>query len=231
MRLENRIYQGVCVYFKFYYKGGITSDGIGIDNLSTIYEHLYRMIPICCAVILFSLALAFYLEEWLSYKSWQYRIIERIIAILASIPSLVYGLLGTYLILIQADKISYITLTITVVFLVAPIIIQSTQKAIQAIDIHVREAAYALGANRWRVIVDHVLPHAFRTILAGIFIAISRILAIAALIIVVCEWKIAVSNSTVSFGIPKSVVVLLSSALLLGIFSSLIEKRRGIRQH
>ena len=73
-----------------------TSDGVVIDTLSTIYGYLYGMIPICCILILFSLAVAFYLEEWLPHKSWQYRIIEQTIAIFAGIPSLVYGLLCAY---------------------------------------------------------------------------------------------------------------------------------------
>ena len=209
----------------------ITVDRVVIDTLSIMYGHLYRMIPICCAFILFSLAIAFYLEEWLPHESWQYQIIERQIAILASIPSLVYGLLGTYFFVVKSNKISYLTLTITAVLLIVPVTIQSTQKAVQGVEIHVREAAYALGANRWRVIADHVFPRAFRTISGGIFTAISRVFAIAALIIVVCEWRITVSQAAGSFGIPKSVVVLLSIAMFTSVLSSLFEKKTGIREN
>jgi len=205
-------------------KGGNTADRAVQDTLSIIYGHLYKMIPICCVVILLSLAVAFFLEEWLPHKSLQYRIIERIIAILASIPSLIYGLLGIYLLVVPADKVSYYQLTIIVSLLVMPYTIQSTQKAIQGVDISVREAVYALGANRWKVITGHVFPHAFPIISGGILSAISRVLATAALIIVVCDWKIPESNSTSSFGFPSSVVVLLLSALSLSVLSSLVAK-------
>ncbi len=210
-------------------EGRIASNEVVMDSLSIIYEHFYRMIPIFFTVVLFSLAITFFLEEWIPQQSWQYRIIERIIAILASIPSLVYGILGAYLLVIQSDRISYLTLIVTVVLLVVPVIIQSTQMAIQGVDIPVREAAYALGANRWRVIADHVLPNAFPVILGGIFIAISRVLAIAALIIVVYEWKITQLQSMISFGISKSVVILLSSALISSIFSSFLHKNSDYR--
>ena len=205
----------------------ITSGGVVIDSFSTIYGYLYGMIPICCVLILFSLAVAFYLEELLSHKSWQYRIIEQVIAIFAGIPSLVYGLFGAYFLVVKSHKISYLSLTIIVFFLVVPVTIQTTQKVIQDVDISVREAAYALGANRMRVIRDHVIPITIPMILTGIFTAISRVLAIAALFIVICGWKITESNSIHSFDIPNNVIVLLSSALLFSVISCLFEKKKS----
>lgn len=211
-------------------ESGISSDELVMNTLSIIYGHLYQMIPICCGVILFSLAVAFYLEEWVPHKSWQYRIMERKIAILASIPSLAYGLLWIYLLVVQSDRITYLTLNIIVVLLVIPHTIQSTQTAIQRVDISAREAVYALGANRWRVITSHVLPYAIPMILGGILTVISRVLAFAAITIVVYEWKVSVSNSISSFGISNNVVILLSFALMFSIFSSLVEKNSGISQ-
>ena len=207
----------------------ITSGGVVIDSFSTIYGYLYGMIPICCVLILFSLAVAFFLEEWLPHKSWYYRIIERKIAILASIPSLVYGLFGAYFLVVKSHKISYLSLTIIVFFLVVPITIQITQKVIQGVDLSVREAAYALGAKRIRVIADHVIPNTFPIILTGIFTAISRVLAIAALFIAICGWKITESNSIHSFDVPYNVFVLLLSVLLLSVLSCLFQKKNSNR--
>ena len=198
-----------------------TSDEIGLDSTSTVQDLLYRIIPIFCGAILFSLAIAFYLEEWLPETSWQYRIIERIIAILASIPSLVYGLIGIYFFIKQTEDSSYFAHTLTVVLLVVPVTIQSTQKAIQSVDISVREAAYALGTNRSQVVADHVFPHAFPAILAGIFTAISRVFAITAFY----QWINYTVHSGTPFNIPSSVVVLLSSALFSSVISSYLQKK------
>ena len=198
-----------------------TSDEIGLDSTSTVQDLLYRIIPIFCGAILFSLAIAFYLEEWLPETSWQYRIIERIIAILASIPSLVYGLIGIYFFIKQTEDSSYFAHTLTVVLLVVPVTIQSTQKAIQSVDISVREAAYALGTNRSQVVADHVFPHAFPAILAGIFTAISRVFAITAFY----QWINYTVHSGTPFNIPSSVVVLLSSALFSSVISSFLLKK------
>jgi phosphate transport system permease protein len=207
---------------------GLTFDGTAADSYSVLQENLYRMVPILLGAILFSVAIAFYLEEWLAETSWKYRIIERQIAILASIPSLLYGLLGLYFFVFQSEKGSFFTHAFTTVLLVVPITIQSTQKAIRGVDISVREAAFALGANRWRVVVDHVFPNAFSIIVAGICTAISRALAIAALIIVVYIWRNHSLQSRGTFNIPSSVILLLLSALLSSIISSFLEKRTNL---
>ena len=204
-----------------YVGGKINSDVITKETVSAIYGQLYRMIPSLCGVILFSIIISFYLEEWLQQASWQYRIIERYIAVLAKVPSLVVGILAVYFILFHSQDIAYYSLLLTVVLLVMPVTIWSTQKAIQTVDMSVREAAYALGATRWRVVTDHVFPHTLPAILAVIGTAISRILAIAALLIS-GVWIYA-SNS---FTIPKNVSVLISCAVIVIVLSSLLDWKK-----
>ena len=206
-------------------ESGLTFDETAADSYPVLKENLYGMVSILLGSLFFSVAIAFYLEEWLAETGWIYRIIARQIVILASIPSLLYGLLGLYFFVWQSEKGSSFTHALTFVLLVMPITIQSTQKAIRSVDISVREAAFALGANRWRVVVDHIFPNAFSTIVAGICTAISRALAIAALIIVVYLLREHTQQSADTFNIPSSVIVLLSSALLSSIISSFLEKK------
>lgn len=206
-------------------ENGLLSDTTATDSYAVLQENLNRMIPILLGSILFSVAIAFYLEEYLARTSWKYQIITRQIAILASIPSLLYGVLGTYFFVLKTESGSFFTHTLTIVLLVLPITIQSTQRAIRGVDISIREAAYALGAKRWRVIVDHVFPHAFSTIMAGIFTAISRALAVAALIIVVYVWAKHTLQSGDTFYIQGSVIVLLLSSLLSSVLSSFLEAK------
>ncbi len=209
-------------------ESGLTSDETAPDSYSVLQENLYRMVPILLGSILLSIAIAFYLEEWMAEISWKYRVIERQIAILASIPSLLYGLLGLYFFVFQSGKSSFFTHAFTTVLLVMPITIQSTQKAIRGVDISVREAAFALGANRWRVVVGHVFPNAISTIVAGICAAISRASAVAALIIVVYIWKKHSPQSGNTFNFPNSVIVLLSSALISSVISSFLKKKTNL---
>lgn len=209
-------------------ESGLTFDETAADSYSVLQENLYRMVPILLGSIFFSIAIAFYLEEWLAETSWIYGIIAQQITILASIPSLLYGLLGLYFFVLQSEKGSFFTHAFTTVLLVMPITFQSTQKAIRGVDRSVREAAFALGANRWRVVVDQVFPNAFSTIIAGICTAISRALAIAALIIVVYIWKEHTLQSSETFNIPSNVIVLLSLALLCSVISSFLQKKTNL---
>ena len=205
-----------------YVEGEITSDVAVDDTSSLIDRYFYRMIPILCGAILFSTVIALYLEEWLTQTTWQYRIIERYIVILAKVPSLVYGMFAVYFIVFHSQKVLNYPLLLTAILLVMPVTIRSTQKAIQSVDISVREAAYALGATKLRVIADHVLPNAYPLIIAGICTAISRILAIAALIVIISPWI----NSPNIFTIPKSAVVLISSAVIASVFSSIFDYKQ-----
>lgn len=209
-------------------ESGLAFDETAEDSFSVLQDNLYQMLPILLGSILFSVAIAFYLEEWVAETNWIYQIIARQIAILASIPSLLYGLLGLYFFVFQSKKGLFFTQALTVVLLVMPITIQSTQKAIQSVEKSLREAVYALGANKWRVVVNHVFPHAFYTIIAGICIAIARTLAIAALIIVVHIWTKRILQSGETFNVPSSVIMLLSSALLSSVLSSFLEKKTNL---
>lgn len=206
-------------------ENGTLFDVTDTDSYSVLQENLNRMIPILLGSILFSVAIAFYLEEYLARTSWKYQIIARQIAILASIPSLLYCILGAYFFVLKTEFGLFFTHALTFVLLVLPITIQSTQRAIRGVEISVREAAYALGAKRRHVIVHHVFPHAFSTIMAGIFIAISRALAIAALIIVVYVWTKHTPQSGDPFHIPGSVIVLLLLSLLSSVLSSFLEAK------
>lgn len=203
-------------------EGEIISDLAVDDTASLIDRYLYGMISILCGAILFSIVIALYLEEWLTQTTWQYRIIERFIVILAKVPSLVYGIFAVYFTVLHSQKVLNYPLLLTAILLVMPVTIRSTQTAIQSVDISVREAAYALGATKLRVIADNVLPNAFPLIVAGICTAISRILTIAALIVIISNWI----NPPNIFTIPKSAVVLISSAMIASIFSSILDYKQ-----
>jgi phosphate transport system permease protein len=58
--------------------------------------------------------------------------------------------------------------------LILPIVIVTTREALRAIPSSLREAAYALGASKWQMIWDHVLPYSSGSILTGVIIGLSR---------------------------------------------------------
>ena len=63
-------------------------------TLPSLLSDLNLILPISLLAVLFGVACAFYLEEWLSATSWVRRFIESHVAFLTEIPSLLYGLLA-----------------------------------------------------------------------------------------------------------------------------------------
>jgi phosphate transport system permease protein len=115
-----------------------------------------------------------YLEEY-APKNWLTALIEINIANLAGVPSIVYGLLALGLFVYQLNLgHSILTAGLTLALLILPIVIVATRESVRAVPGSMREAAYALGATKWQMVKDHVLPYSTGGILTGVIIALSR---------------------------------------------------------
>jgi phosphate transport system permease protein len=134
---------------------------------------LLMLVTIGLAVPL-GVAAGVYLEEY-ARKTWITTIIEINIANLAGVPSIIYGLLALG-VLVYGLHLGQSVLVggITLALLVLPIVIVCTREALRAIPRGIREAAYALGATKWEVVKDHLLPYSAGGIATGTIIAMSR---------------------------------------------------------
>jgi phosphate transport system permease protein len=128
---------------------------------------------------------AVYLEEYAPNNRWT-RLLKTNIANLAGIPSIVYGLLGlgVFVSLLALGR-TVISGALTMALLILPVIIIASQEAIRAVPPSLRQAAFALGATRWQVARDHVIPVAMPGILTGIILSISRAMGETAPLLVV----------------------------------------------
>ena len=119
-------------------------------------------------------AAGIYLEEY-AKKGWFADLIEINVANLAGVPSIIYGLLALGLFVYEFGLgQSILTACLTLSLLMLPIVIVSTREAIRAIPVHIREAAYAVGATKWQVTLHHVLQYAMGGVLTGIIIGMAR---------------------------------------------------------
>jgi phosphate transport system permease protein len=108
------------------------------------------------------------------------RIIQTNIANLAGVPSIVYGILGLAL-FVRAFGVRNLAMGrtlmaggLTLSLLVLPVIVIATQEALRTVPNSLRQAALALGATRWQMVRDHVLPAALPGILTGTILGLSR---------------------------------------------------------
>ena len=115
-----------------------------------------------------------YLEEY-AKKNWLSDLIEINVSNLAGVPSIIYGLLALGLFVYTFDLgTSIVTAGLTLALLMLPIVIVATRESIRAIPVHIREAAFAVGATKWQVVINHVIPYSYGGILTGVIIGMAR---------------------------------------------------------
>lgn len=132
------------------------------------------MLVTAAAAVPLGVAAGIYLEEYAPTNRLT-ALIEINIANLAGVPSIVYGLLALGLLVRQFGLgASILTAGLTLALLILPIVVITTREALRAIPNSIREAAYALGATKWQVVRDHLLPSAAGGILTGVMIGLSR---------------------------------------------------------
>ena len=94
---------------------------------------------------------------------------------LLSVPSILVGLF-IYLIMVEpAGHFSGMAGTLSLAVLFIPIVVRTTEDMLQLVPRAMREAAYALGAPGWRVILSVCLRAARGGIMTGVLLALARI--------------------------------------------------------
>lgn len=124
-------------------------------------------------------AAAVYLEEY-ARPGFLPQVIQVNIANLAGVPSIVYGLLGLA-VFSRGLGLPGLSLgaslwagSLTLSLLILPVIVISTRESLRTVPSSLRQAALALGATRWQVVRDHVLPSALPGIMTGTILSLSR---------------------------------------------------------
>lgn len=103
---------------------------------------------------------------------------------LSGIPSIVYGLFG-FLLFVTAFSWGYSLLAgaFTLVIMILPVIMRTTEEALKAVPDTFREGSFGLGAGKLRTVFKIVLPSAVPGILAGVVLSVGRIVGETAALI------------------------------------------------
>lgn len=154
----------------------------------SIIPSLIATVEIILISLLISLPLgvgsAIYLVEYASTKSKLVKLISLTTETLSGIPSIVYGLFGM-LFFVTSLKLGFSILSgaLTLSIMILPLIMKTTENALKDVPNIYREGAYGLGAGKLRTVFSVVLPTATSGILAGVILAIGRIIGESAALI------------------------------------------------
>lgn len=153
-------------------KLSINPEKAGIKGV--IIGTVYMMLIVIPVTLLLGVSTAIYLEEYTRDSKLQ-RIIKINISNLASVPSVIFGLLGlTVFSRALGLGSSILAGGLTMSLLVLPIVVVASQEALKAVPGFLREASYGMGAGKWTTIWRVVLPVAIPGILTGAILGISR---------------------------------------------------------
>ena len=127
---------------------------------------------------------AVYLVEYAKKGSKLVKVIRVTTETLAGIPSIVFGLFGFLAFVIALGwGYSMIAGVLTLVMMVLPTIIRTTEEALLAVPNSYREGSFGLGAGKIRTIFKIIVPTAIPGILSGVILAIGRIVGETAALI------------------------------------------------
>ena len=146
-----------------------------IGILPNILFTLYTVFTALVIVLPLGIGAAIYLNEYAANQN-MVRIIEGATETLTAIPSIIYGLVGM---LFFCQKLglqsSVLAGSLTLVVMILPTIMRTTQETLKTVPASYREAAVGLGATKWYTIRTIVLPCTLDGVVAGAILAIGRI--------------------------------------------------------
>lgn len=172
-----------------YIKGTI---GIWPNLVNTMYIILVSMV----IVLPLGVGAAIYLTEYASnYRL--VKIIEFAAETLTGIPSILFGLVGMLLFTrLFGLKQGILAGGLTLVMMILPTIIRTTQESLKTVPQAYREGALALGSGKWHMVRTVVLPNAIDGIVTGCILAIGRIVGESAALLFTAGFGVVLNSFT-----------------------------------
>lgn len=154
-------------------KPSILKDTIGI--LPNLLNTLYVILLTLLIALPLGVGAAIYLTEYAKNKKFA-ALIEFATETLAGIPSIIYGLVGM-LVFVRLFGLgtSLLSGCLTLVIMILPTIIRTTQESLKTVPQSYREGALGLGATKWHMIRTIILPSSMSGIVTGCILSIGRI--------------------------------------------------------
>lgn len=145
--------------------GGLANAIFGSFVMVALATALGTPIGILCGI---------YLAEY-GKQTWLGHVTSFINDILLSAPSIVIGLFIYAVVVAQVRSFSGLAGILALALIVIPVVVRTTENMLSLIPNALREAAYALGAPKWKVISSVTLRAARAGVITGILLALARI--------------------------------------------------------
>ena len=134
------------------------------------------MIVVSCTLISTPIGVmaGIYLSEY-GQKSKFSEITRFLNDIMLSAPSIVIGLFVYALVVVNAKHFSGWAGTLALTLIAIPVVVRTTENMLSLVPVSLREAAFALGAPKWKVSLSIVLKAARSGVMTGVLLALARV--------------------------------------------------------
>lgn len=157
------------------------------DNVSLLPSLVNTLLMTALSLVIavpLGLGAAIYLVEYARRGSRLVKLVRITAETLSGIPSIIYGLFGSLFFVVALDmELSLVSGAMTLSIMVLPLIMRTAEEALLAVPDAYREGSFGLGAGRLRTTFRVVLPSAIPGILAGVILAVGRIVGETAALI------------------------------------------------
>lgn len=157
----------------------LTSQPSVLKDITGILPNIINTIALIVGTLIIVLPLgvgaAIYLTEYARSRR-VVAVIEFATETLTGIPSIIYGLVGMlFFVQFLGWESSIRAGILTLVIMILPTIVRTTQESLKTVPQSYREAALGLGSGKWRMVRTVVLPSSVDGIVTGCILAIGRI--------------------------------------------------------
>ena len=176
----------------------LTSQTSYIQNtvgiLPNILNTLYIIVVAMVIVLPLGVGAAIYLTEYASNRRLV-SVIEFATETLTGIPSIIFGLVGMlFFIQMMGLKTGVLAGGLTLVVMILPTIVRTTQESLKTVPDSYREGALAMGAGKWHMVRTVVLPNAVDGIVTGCILAVGRIVGESAALLYTAGFGLVLNN-------------------------------------
>ena len=189
----------------------VLNDTVGI--LPAIYNTLFVIFVSLIIVLPLGVGAAIYLTEYAKSRRLV-TAIEYATETLAGIPSIIYALVGVIIFCttLGLEK-TLIAGAFTLVIMVLPTVIRTTQESLKTVPQSYREGSLGLGSGKWHMIRTVVLPSSVDGIVTGCILAVGRIVGESAVLMYTAGLSTAMQDFSSISEIMKSSGATLTVAL------------------
>ena len=181
--------------------------------LPAIYNTLYVILVSLIIALPLGVGAAIYLTEYARNRRLV-EIIEFATETLAGIPSIIYALVGNIIFCISLGMgKTLIAGSLTLVIMVLPTIIRTTQESLKTVPQSYREGSLGLGSGKWHMIRTVVLPSSVDGIVTGCILAVGRIVGESAILMYTVSMSTAMQDFSTIANFMKSSGATLTVAL------------------